>query len=93
VINLAAFAVFAWDKHCARNGMRRVREDTLLILAVAGGSAGMIAGQQALRHKTCKEPFRTHLRVVVAVQVVLVVLICIPAVRNALLTLLANLAG
>ena len=37
-INLAAFLAFWWDKEAARAGGWRVREDTLLGLAVIGGS-------------------------------------------------------
>ena len=47
-VNLAAFAVYGWDKSCAR----RVREATLLLLAVLGGSAGAILGMCLFRHKT-----------------------------------------
>lgn len=93
LINLVAFALFAWDKHCAEHGMWRVPESTLLFMAAIGGSAGMIAGQRVMRHKSWKEPFRTHLHVIVAAQVVLIVVLCIPAVRNALLTLLGNYVG
>lgn len=51
-LNLAAFAVYGWDKSCARRGRRRVREATLLLLAVLGGSAGAILGMCLFRHKT-----------------------------------------
>ncbi len=37
-INLAGFLAFAWDKHCARNGMWRVPERTLLTLAAYRGN-------------------------------------------------------
>ena len=51
-VNLAAFAVYGWDKFAARRGARRVREATLLLLAVLGGSAGAILGMCLFRHKT-----------------------------------------
>ena len=41
--------------------MRRIPESTLLLVALIGGSAGAIAGQQYWRHKTRKELFRTML--------------------------------
>lgn len=70
-INLAAFVVMAWDKACARQGVRRIPERTLLTLAAAGGSPGAIAAQRALRHKTRKQPFARQLGLILAVQAAL----------------------
>ncbi|RAK58704.1 DUF1294 domain-containing protein [Phenylobacterium hankyongense] len=67
-INLVAFAAFAADKARARRGDRRIRERTLIVLAALGGSPGAIAGQQLLRHKTRKEPFRTVLWLIAGTQ-------------------------
>lgn len=61
LVNAAAFVLFMLDKRCAEEGLRRVPESTLLLVALVGGSAGAIAGQQYWRHKTQKEPFRTTL--------------------------------
>lgn len=60
-INATAFAALALDKAAARRRGRRAPEQRLLVLAVLGGSAGALAAQQALRHKTRKEPFRRQL--------------------------------
>ena len=49
------------DKRFATLGGHRISERTLLTLAAIGGSLGAIAAQQAFRHKTRKEPFRTLL--------------------------------
>lgn len=54
----AAFAAYAWDKHAARNGRKRVAERTLHLLALIGGWPGALLAQRALHHKTRKEPFR-----------------------------------
>lgn len=67
-INVITFVAFWRDKRRARAGAWRVSEATLLWLAFAGGSPGAVAGQQLLRHKTRKEPFRTTLRVIICVQ-------------------------
>jgi uncharacterized membrane protein YsdA (DUF1294 family) len=68
VINAMAFLAFASDKRRAVAGIRRTPEQTLLGLAAIGGSIGALAGQQMFRHKTRKEPFRTILWSIVAIQ-------------------------
>lgn len=69
-VNVAAFLAFWADKQLARNGAWRVSERTLLWLALVGGSPGAIAAQQAFRHKTRKEPFRSQLLAIVTLQAV-----------------------
>ena len=52
-INLAAFFLMWLDKRQARRkGARRIRERTLFLSALLGGSAGAIAGMRLFRHKT-----------------------------------------
>lgn len=51
-MNLAAFAAMGLDKRRARTGRWRVRERTLFLLALLGGSAGALAGMWCFRHKT-----------------------------------------
>lgn len=70
-INLAAFAAMGWDKEQARQRARRIPENTLLTLALLGGSIGTVAGQQAFRHKTRKQPFAGLLLMIVALQALL----------------------
>jgi uncharacterized membrane protein YsdA (DUF1294 family) len=57
---MAAFGLFWFDKNQARNHGWRVRETTLLMVALFGGGGAWMA-QHILRHKTRKEPFRTLL--------------------------------
>ncbi len=74
-INLVAFAAFWQDKRAAELGLRRTPESTLLMLALLGGTSGAIAGQQALRHKTRKEPFRTLLWLIAGTQASLLLVV------------------
>jgi uncharacterized membrane protein YsdA (DUF1294 family) len=69
-VNIATFALFAFDKRQARIGGRRIPERTLLIMAAIGGSPGALAAQQILRHKTRKQPFGARLATIVGVQAV-----------------------
>ncbi len=64
---LAAFSFWS-DKRRAIAGARRIPEATLLQLALFGGSPGALLARQLFRHKTRKEPFSTHLLLIVAVQ-------------------------
>src|SRR5690349_1303658 len=84
LINGATIAAFAWEKHCARNGYWRVPENTLLTMAFMGGILGAVAAQHGFRHKTRKEPFRTHLYMIAGLHLTAVSVIMIPSVRNAL---------
>ncbi len=61
-INVIAFLAFGWDKRqSTQPGASRIAERTLLTLALCGGALGALIGQQAFRHKTKKQPFRTLL--------------------------------
>jgi uncharacterized membrane protein YsdA (DUF1294 family) len=68
VVNLAAFAAYAWDKQRAVARKRRVPERTLLFLAAIGGSPGAFAAQRLCRHKISKRPFQAVFRMIVLVQ-------------------------
>ena len=68
LINALAFGLFALDKRRAETHARRIPERVLLQVAMVGGTPGATAAQQLLRHKTRKEPFRTRLWIIWAVQ-------------------------
>lgn len=68
VLNVIVFAAFAFDKSRAERGGWRVRESTLLTLALLGGTLGAYAGRAAFRHKTRKQPFSATLHVIAMVQ-------------------------
>lgn len=69
--NLFVFATYFIDKRAARLGHQRISERTLLMLALFAGSPGAITAQRLLRHKTQKEPFRTFLRGIAVLHVLL----------------------
>jgi uncharacterized membrane protein YsdA (DUF1294 family) len=69
-INVMTFIAFRTDKRAAERGLRRTPESTLLTMAMIGGTPGAITGQQVLRHKTRKEPFRSLLWLIACAQLV-----------------------
>ncbi len=69
LINLSAFGAFALDKQRARAGGWRLSERFLLQIALIGGTAGAMAAQQVLRHKSRKEPFRSRLQLIAVCQI------------------------
>ncbi|WP_251566652.1 DUF1294 domain-containing protein [Erythrobacter sp. 3-20A1M] len=67
-VNFATFVAFGLDKACAEQGIRRVRESTLLQLAFFGGTVGAYAGRALFRHKTRKQPFSGNLHTIALLQ-------------------------
>ena len=92
-INAATYLMFAWDKYCARNGMWRVSEGTLLAMAAVGGTIAAFLAAHYLRHKTRKEPFRTNLRIVAVAQALAVAALCVPQVRDSVLQFIQTNLG
>jgi len=75
-ISLLSVIVTAADKFKAQNGMWRVPENTLLLLAALGGSAAMYLTMRLIRHKTKHIKFMVGIPLIFGMQAV-VVLYCI----------------
>ena len=73
-INVITFLAFGWDKYCAKRGMWRMPEKTLLGLVMIGGTIGAYLAMEFYRHKTRKGNFRSAFWVIVMLQVILVVI-------------------
>lgn len=70
-VNLAAFAAMGLDKRRARKGRWRIRERTLFLLALLGGSIGSLAGMQCFRHKTKHPQFVWGMPAILALHLLL----------------------
>ena len=70
VVNIAAFAVYGWDKMCAKRGMWHVPEKILLLLAFLGGSVGAMVGMAIFRHKTLHLKFRYGVPLILILQLI-----------------------
>ena len=66
--NLTAFMLFGFDKRRAVRGIARIRERTLLLWALAGGTPGAFAARHLFRHKTRKQPFSRWLWLILFAQ-------------------------
>lgn len=56
-VNVLSFLSFGLDKQKAVHGRRRIRNRTLLGLALLGGSVGALLGMGLFRHKTRQRPY------------------------------------
>ena len=72
IINLIAAAVTISDKRRAKRHLRRVPENTLLLLAALGGSPAMLATMLLIRHKTRHLKFMAGIPAILILQAVAV---------------------
>ena len=70
-VNLLLFGLMGVDKYKAKHDRWRVRESTLFVCAVIGGSVGGILGMRMFHHKTLHTAFRLGFPAVLAVQLLL----------------------
>ena len=72
VWNLLAFILMGIDKGRAIQGKWRVRERTLFLTAILGGSLGALLGMKLFHHKTRTPWFRFGMPILLGIQIVLV---------------------
>ena len=72
IINIVTFLVYGIDKWKAREAMWRVREASLLMLAVLGGSIGAWLGMKVWHHKTQHKKFRYGIPAIIIIQLVII---------------------
>ena len=74
-VSLIASGLTAYDKRAARLGLWRVRERTLLLVSVIGGSAAMLITMSLTRHKTKHAKFMVGIPIIIILQIAMVILI------------------
>ena len=72
-VNLVSFLAMFIDKQKAKKGRWRIKESTLLILALIGGSIGGIAGMYIFHHKIKKARFYIGMPAMLILQIMLVI--------------------
>ena len=75
VVNVYAVGLVLYDKRAARSGSWRVKERTLLLVSVVGGSAGMLAAMRCIRHKTKHVKFMVGIPAIMILQIVAVLFV------------------
>ena len=75
IVNVATLLAFGADKLRAIQRRRRIRENTLLALSLAGGSLGGIIGMHVFRHKTRKARFSMGLLLMLLLQAAIISLL------------------
>ncbi len=76
-INIIAFLAMFIDKRKAEKGKWRIKEATLLVLALVGGSIGATIGMYRFHHKTKKARFFIGIPVMIFLQILIIIAILI----------------
>jgi uncharacterized membrane protein YsdA (DUF1294 family) len=71
-INVLTFLLYGIDKWKAQKGKWRIPEETLIWLAIVGGSIGALLGMYLFRHKTKHKKFTLGIPVIILAQAVIV---------------------
>ena len=77
IINIITYIIYAIDKYKSMHHKWRIRESTLILLAVIGGSVGALLAMYTVRHKTKHNKFRIGVPVILAVQIIVVCVVYI----------------
>ena len=72
-INVATFITYGIDKMKAKRSKWRIREASLLLLAVLGGSIGALLGMKVWHHKTMHKKFQFGIPLIILAQVALTI--------------------
>lgn len=76
-INALGFILMLVDKQKAKKNAWRIPEQTLMAVAVVGGSLGCLCGMYLFRHKTRHPKFAIGLPILFAVQSVVLYIIAL----------------
>lgn len=71
IINVVAFLAYGIDKWKAKHSKWRIKETSLLMLAVLGGSVGAWIGMKVWHHKTLHKKFKYGIPLILIAQIAL----------------------
>ena len=73
-VSLLAIVLTIYDKWAAKSGLRRVKENNLLLVAVFGGAIALFITMKVVRHKTKHTKFMIGIPVIIMLQIAAVLL-------------------
>lgn len=75
IISIISCLITIYDKHCAIIGKWRVKEFTLILLSIMGGSGFMYLTMLAIRHKTRKPKFMVGIPIIILCQILIYIFV------------------
>lgn len=72
IINIVTFIIYGIDKYKAKKGRWRIPENSLIGLAIIGGSIGAYLGMRVWHHKTMHLKFKYGIPLIIVIQLVIV---------------------
>ena len=72
IINIVTFFVYGIDKYKAKKGKWRIPENSLIGLAIIGGSIGAYLGMRVWHHKTMHLKFKYGIPLIIVIQLIIV---------------------
>lgn len=75
IISAISCIVTIYDKRCAIRGKWRVKEFTLLLFSLLGGSVFMYLTMLLIRHKTRKAKFMIGIPVIIILQIIIFIVV------------------
>lgn len=71
IINTISLIIFGIDKYFAKKGLWRIKEITLILISIIGGSIGSIICMKIFHHKTLKPLFKYGIPLIIISQIIL----------------------
>ena len=75
IISIISCLITIYDKHCAIRGKWRVKEFSLLLLSIMGGSGFMYLTMLTIRHKTRKPKFMIGIPIIILCQILIYIFV------------------
>lgn len=75
IINVIAFIIYGVDKRKAKKHLWRIPEDTLIGLALIGGSIGAFLGMRLFHHKTKHIKFYVGVPAIFMIELVIAIIL------------------
>lgn len=75
LINIIGLITVFKDKERAKNGGWRIKESTLIFIAIIGGSLGVLASMKIFHHKTKKLKFYIGIPFIIMLQLMMIYII------------------